>query len=149
MTRAGGEDGVLGRHPGEHADGGPARAQNGLSGIGREVAADLGLVLCVLSDHVDHGVGLSRARRRIEVHDRRDGSGIAPTDRQLVVWNHLTAKANPKSSAGSVHQWVRTRPAAASSPATPSWVNLHDTSVNISSPSANSTVMSRSATRTR
>ena len=54
----------------------------------------------------------------------------------------MTASDSPKSPASSVHQCVRRRPAAASSSATPSGRNLHDTSVSISSPAAKSTVRS-------
>ena len=59
-----------------------------------------------------------------------------------------TDRDRPNCAAASVHHDRIANPAAASSPATPSRRNLADTSVRISSPSANSTVSPMAGRRT-
>ena len=104
----------------------------------------------VLSDGVDDGEALPRAGGVVEMQAQRFGPGGAPQARDggigpgHVRGSGLTASDSPKSPAGSVHHSVCRSPAAANSAATPSGRNLHDTSVNISSPASNSTDKSSS-----
>ena len=145
ILATGGEHDVVGGHADQHTDRRTARAEDGLGGPRGDVAADLGLVAGVLCGSLDGRVALPGTGRRVQVHAGHRRPGGPPTGRQFVLRDHLTASDNPKSPAGSVHQCVRASPASASSAATPSGVNLHDTSVSISSPSAKSTDRPRSA----
>ena len=148
VVGAGGEDDVGPRHPGQRGDGRAAGVEHRRGGLGGDVSADLGFVPGVLGGRVDDREALPRARGAVEVQPGDLRAGPRASVRSAI-GRHLVDSDSPKSPAGSVHQCVRRRPAAASSASTPSGRNLQDTSVSISSPAAKSTVRSSAAIRTR
>ncbi len=133
VVGAGGVDDVGGRHPGQRRDRGAACVEGGRGGRRGDITAHFGFVPGVLGGGVDDRRTLPRARATVQVQARHRRPGCPPP---FAEFRHLVESDSPKSPAGSVHQWVRRRPAAANSSATPSGRNLHDTSVSISSPAA-------------
>src|SRR5262249_13079372 len=126
-----------------------SRVQHRLGGFRGDISTHLGLESRVFGGRVEHRETLARAGGAVQVQPGGRGARRAPAPRQLVAVAHLTESESPKSPASSVHHPVRRNPAPANSAFTPSGWNLHDTSVSISSPAANSTVKSSAPTRTR
>ena len=95
-------------------------SSTGVGRLGGDVAADLGLVPRMRGGGVDDRETLPRAGGTVDVYTGDRRSRRPPRLGEA----HLVDSDRPKSPASSVHQWVRRRPAAASSAATPSGRNL-------------------------